>query len=241
MIEPTFVYIDSKPSGEPFYVGIGNAQRVAELKRNNRLHTAITRKYPGWSRTVVASMFSWESACQLERELIAQHGRRDLKTGTLANLTDGGEGTPNPSAEVRESRVIGGKKGGHSAKVTGAGIHAMSSVQRSAVGKLGGSISGKKTVIAGIGVHAMSKGELVAAGKAGFHGMTPAQHAVRCTPHKVSVNGIEYRAYPTACAALGIPFRQKDRLKLKAAGRLVIEGIEFELVTDQPEQPKEAA
>ena len=41
-----------------------------------------------------------EFACLMEQELIAKYGRRDLKTGTLCNFTDGGEG---PTGVIRKS------------------------------------------------------------------------------------------------------------------------------------------
>ncbi len=93
MNEVTFVYIDRKPDGTPFYVGIGNANRVAKLERKNAFHANVVKKYPNWRREVLASMFTWEAAADLERDLIASLGRRDLKTGILVNLTDGGEGS----------------------------------------------------------------------------------------------------------------------------------------------------
>ena len=37
---------------------------------------------------------SWTHACYAEKWCIKMYGRRDLKTGTLVNLTDGGDGVP---------------------------------------------------------------------------------------------------------------------------------------------------
>jgi len=84
------VYVDKKPCGEPFYVGKGKSKRVKHISRNE-LHTNICAKYPDWQRDVVFS--GTEAECFAEEiRLISLYGRRDLETGTLANMTDGGDG-----------------------------------------------------------------------------------------------------------------------------------------------------
>jgi len=85
-----YVYIDRKPCGEPFYVGKGNARRIKQ-ERRNRFHVFIASKYPGWTRDI--EFIGNEVDCLAEEvRLISLHGRRDLGTGTLVNLTAGGEG-----------------------------------------------------------------------------------------------------------------------------------------------------
>ena len=85
-----YVYEDRKPCGEPFYVGKGNHNRIANPHRN-RIHTNICRKYPDWRRVVVFA--GTEQECFAEEvRLIALYGRRNTGTGSLVNLTDGGEG-----------------------------------------------------------------------------------------------------------------------------------------------------
>ena len=46
-----------------------------------------------------------EDSFKIEKELIKYYGRKDLKTGTLANLTDGGEGSSNPSKETLQKMI----------------------------------------------------------------------------------------------------------------------------------------
>lgn len=97
-----FVYIDYKPTGEPFYVGKGNSKRVACTRRNN-WHTKICKKYPDWIRERVFAG-SEDECFALEKSLIAHYGRRDLGLGPLVNMTDGGEGASGlvMSDEARE-------------------------------------------------------------------------------------------------------------------------------------------
>jgi hypothetical protein len=94
------VYVDLKPDGTPFYVGKGTIDRVRKIKRN-ALHEKICKKYPGWVRGI-AFGGSEKDCLKKEKELIAKFGRIDLATGTLANFTDGGEGTLNPSKQTKE-------------------------------------------------------------------------------------------------------------------------------------------
>ena len=87
-----YVYEDRKPCGEVFYVGIGSARRLKKVDRN-KWHSNIVKKYPNWTRVVIASMFSFDDAKRIEIERIAEYGRRDKQAGHLVNLTDGGDGT----------------------------------------------------------------------------------------------------------------------------------------------------
>ncbi len=97
--ESCYVYIDRKPNGIPFYVGKGSAKRVAELSRNT-WHSRICKKYPTWYRQVIEE--AEESLClELEEFLIQEIGRRDLRKGSLVNLTDGGEKGLNRAESTR--------------------------------------------------------------------------------------------------------------------------------------------
>jgi hypothetical protein len=82
-----FVYVDCKPNGIPFYVGKGNASRLAKKSRVNRHHTNICAKYPDWYRGV-AFMGNEQDAFNKEIELILKIGKQNL-----CNRTNGGEGS----------------------------------------------------------------------------------------------------------------------------------------------------
>ena len=93
-----YVYIHKKgETNEVFYIGIGvkeNFKRASEIRRRNVLWLNVVKKY-GFSVDVIASELTWEQACEIERDVIRHFGRRDLGTGSLVNMTDGGDGTIN--------------------------------------------------------------------------------------------------------------------------------------------------
>jgi len=109
---------------EPFYIGIGNNNiyRLNEKNRRNVIWKQITTKTK-YEIEVLLDNLTWEEACNKEIELISLYGRIDLKTGTLANMTSGGDcGTIGrkyiPSLEHRKnlSKSAIGKKMTESAK-----------------------------------------------------------------------------------------------------------------------------
>lgn len=83
----------------PFYIGIGKDDGG---KYTRAYHTTSSRKKSIiWSRIsdktnyeveIIIDNISWERACEKEKEFIKLYGRINLGTGTLANMTDGGEG-----------------------------------------------------------------------------------------------------------------------------------------------------
>lgn len=110
----TYIYLDPEKPGhytysgmsflfEPFYVGKGvggrkyvhltrdikyesnklKARKIAKLKNKFDLQTYI----------VTINADSESIALELERQLITEIGRRDIRTGPLCNLTEGGDGS----------------------------------------------------------------------------------------------------------------------------------------------------
>jgi hypothetical protein len=101
---------------EIFYIGIGKGndgkykRAKSKSDRNNHWHNIVN--CTEYRIEIMLDDLTWKEACQKEIELIALYGRRDLKKGTLVNLTDGGDGGANPSEETRKknSEAQKGKK-----------------------------------------------------------------------------------------------------------------------------------
>jgi hypothetical protein len=101
---------------EPFYIGIGNQQdykRAYDYSKNrrNKIWLDIFAK-TGYEVDIMFDEISWEQACDKEREFIALYGRKDLKTGTLANMTEGGDGVVGVLFTDEHKRKIGEKRTG---------------------------------------------------------------------------------------------------------------------------------
>lgn len=119
-----YVYLDPRKPGlyiygeysfeyEPFYVGKGSDSRStihlyeSSLERNcNRKFTNKIKKIRrkcGHDPFVISykEQLEEQTAFDLEVSMISSIGRHDLKRGPLCNLTDGGEGTSEPTMEKR--------------------------------------------------------------------------------------------------------------------------------------------
>jgi hypothetical protein len=81
---------------EPFYIGIGsddkgNYTRSNAHKNRNKHWENIVAKTE-YRVDILCDDMTWEEVIKKEIEFIALYGRTDLKTGTLCNLTSGGDG-----------------------------------------------------------------------------------------------------------------------------------------------------
>ncbi len=95
-VEDTKYYVYAhyrKSDNKVFYVGKGHGRRykrVGKTQRSN-LWSKIAKKH-GYYHKIWAENLTEQQAFDMEKEWIALYGRINIKTGFLANLTEGGEG-----------------------------------------------------------------------------------------------------------------------------------------------------
>lgn len=88
---------------EVFYIGIGKkSERAFSKQRRNKYWHSIVNKF-GYKVELINEVESWKEACEIEIKLIEQFGRKDKNTGTLVNMTSGGEGAHDMSEESKKS------------------------------------------------------------------------------------------------------------------------------------------
>jgi hypothetical protein len=116
----TYVYILSRPGGTPFYVGIGSGRRIMAHERNacerwRGYKYSLIRKIIRDGGTVgysVEFVKDRATACVEEKRLIALYGRMNMRTGPLANLTEGGEDIVAGPWVLTPARAAGAKRAG---------------------------------------------------------------------------------------------------------------------------------
>jgi hypothetical protein len=96
---------------EVFYIGIGKGDRAYQDKSRSQFWNRVANK-TDYRVDVLFDDLTWEEACEKEKEFIALYGRRDIGTGTLVNLTDGGEGALGYKHTKKSKELISlGRKG----------------------------------------------------------------------------------------------------------------------------------
>jgi hypothetical protein len=83
-----YVYQYLREDGTPYYVGKGKGNRAW----NRNKHERIRRPLKDDRIIIVKDNLTEQEAHNLEINLIAKFGRKDIGTGILRNLTNGGEG-----------------------------------------------------------------------------------------------------------------------------------------------------
>jgi len=96
-----YTYLWLRYDGTPYYVGKGREER-AWVSGSHRLNR------PKFDFLIIVQEFPCEQdAFAAERFLIAYYGRKDLGTGCLRNLTDGGEGASGAVLTEEHKAAIG--------------------------------------------------------------------------------------------------------------------------------------
>ena len=95
-----YTYLYLREDGTPYYVGKGKAKRAFYI------HSHRVKPPRDRSRILLQEFPSELDAFEAEKFLIAYYGRLDLGTGSLHNLTDGGEGNANRSEQTRHKQSI---------------------------------------------------------------------------------------------------------------------------------------
>ena len=86
------VYLHRNPkTQEVFYVGIGVETRAKDFSKRSIFWSNYKNKY-GVEVDIIRKGLTSKEAQSIEVELIKKYGRRDLGTGSLVNLSHGGEG-----------------------------------------------------------------------------------------------------------------------------------------------------
>lgn len=89
---------------EPFYIGVGvDKRRAYQVIQRSKYWKSIVNKTE-YEIEILFDDLTYEQAKEKEKEFIALYGRKDLGTGTLVNMTDGGEGCLNPSIQRRRAQ-----------------------------------------------------------------------------------------------------------------------------------------
>jgi hypothetical protein len=83
-----YVYTYLREDSTPYYVGKGSGERAFK-----KWGKGIKPPKDPSRIVIVEDNLDEQTAFDLERKLIAEYGRKDLGTGILYNMTDGGEGS----------------------------------------------------------------------------------------------------------------------------------------------------
>lgn len=98
------VYLHRNPkTQEVFYVGIGVETRASDFSKRSVFWSNYKNKH-GVDVDVVKRGLSSKKAQLIEVKLIKEYGRRDLGTGSLVNLSHGGEGIVPRGARVFQKK-----------------------------------------------------------------------------------------------------------------------------------------
>ena len=99
-----YVYAYLREDDSPYYIGKGKGKRVFAK------HDSVSVPKDRSRILMLAENLSEESALELEKEKIAFYGRKDLGTGILRNMTDGGDGISGYSHKETTKEILREKR-----------------------------------------------------------------------------------------------------------------------------------
>ena len=108
-------------TNEIFYIGVGiHMSRAYQKYKRNKFWNNVVNKH-GYKVDILYNDICYELALEKERELVLLYGRRNINTGCLVNLTDGGLGSigykPSAEALAKISATSKGRKWSEEQKI----------------------------------------------------------------------------------------------------------------------------
>ena len=85
-----YVYCYLREDLTPYYIGIAS-NAVRPFRKDHSC--SVPKGCDLWRIRIFAEGLTWDEAQEAERFFIARYGRKDLGTGILRNLTEGGDGS----------------------------------------------------------------------------------------------------------------------------------------------------
>ena len=101
-----YVYVYLRKSDlTPYYIGKGKGRRAWRADHNVKVPTDLVR-----IKIIAHNLYEHE-ALLLEKKLIALYGRKDLNSGILRNMTDGGDGVTGYWTDDRKAEFSSSRRG----------------------------------------------------------------------------------------------------------------------------------